>query len=348
MGFKYNYIFFNAEGQNKRSKNPDDYYSICTADLERMDNVRVVSYPLDYAPYYIRVIFNLHHMRRINQYIRLPFKNLWYPFYFKEDFHDKKPLCFVISGRYLSIDYIYYLKANYPDAKFVIIHRDLMEVTFRSWPECTEEMMRELFDLRMTFDEKEAEKYHILYFSEFESKIDVPIASDYPLSDVFFAGKAKGRLDKLLCLYDVFSKAGLKCDFYITETPKDRQKPLSGVEYAERQMTYSDMLYRTVNSNCVLEINQAGAVGYTSRFLEAVMFNKKLLTDNLSIKNSKFYRQDYIQCFSEVDSLDVNFIIRDVGKVDYNYVGEFSPMHLIEQIDKELKALDEGKGKREL
>lgn len=49
-------------------------------------------------------------------------------------------------------------------------------------------------------------------------------------------------------------------------------------------MTYREMLYHTVNSKVVLEINQGCVDGFTSRFLESVMYNKRLLTNNFAVQ----------------------------------------------------------------
>lgn len=59
-------------------------------------------------------------------------------------------------------------------------------------------------------------------------------------------------------------------------------------------MSYREILYRSIRSKCLLEINQQGAIGCTSRFIEADLNNKKLITDNLFIKHSKFYDKHYI------------------------------------------------------
>ena len=85
----------------------------------------------------------------------------------------------------------------------------------------------------------------------------------------------------------------------------------------------------------MLDINQSGAVGYTSRFLEAVIYNKKIILDNPAVKNSRYYDPKYIQLVDSIGDIDPNFVISgDV--VDYGYQGDFSPVRLISLIDKEL------------
>lgn len=339
---KYNYVFFNVADAKTRKKDPNGYNAICVKDLEDMEGVQVVSYPLDYAPYIVRWLFAVHHTPKINKIIKLPFKKAWYPHYFKAKFKEKKPICFVISGTYLPVEYLRYLKKKYPDAKFVKIHRDLVSLWWKLNPSFTPEIVKEIFDLSFAYDEEEAKQLGWSHFNEFESKIDVPISPEYPLSDVFFAGRVKDRFPKLLEIYDVLTKQGLRCNYYLMGVPKEKRVQLPGIEYAERSMSYSEMLYRSVNSRCILEVNQAGAVGYTSRFLEAVLFNKRLLTDNRSIKNSKFYNPKNICCFNHAEELDAAFVLNE-EPVEYYYGGEFSPVNLIKQIDEELLRIGEEK-----
>ena len=333
--FKYNYVFFNIT-DDRIKKTKSGYNTICAMDLEDLENVELVSFPLDYAPAFVRWLFRKHHSKTIAKIVKLPFKNWWYPFYFRNRFQNKKPLCFVVSGVYLPVDYLRYLKRKYPDAKFVRIYRDLVELFFQRNPQYSQALFDEIFDLQMSFDEEEAKRYGMEAFSEFESKIPIKRDENYPLCDVFFAGTAKARLGKLMDIYHKLTAAGLKCHYYLFGVPQEKRVPYEGVEYGDHYLPYDEMLRRTVNARCVLEINQDGAVGYTSRFLEAVMYNKKLLTDNLFIKKSPFYREDYIQCIQSVDDIDVSFIQNETV-IDYHYQDEFSPVHLLEQIDSTLQ-----------
>ena len=328
---KYNYVFFNTPDNNTIKRNPDGYFTICTVDLESNDNVVLVSYPLDYSSRFVRILYALHNAKRINQKVDLPLKSLWYPYYFKNTFKTRKPICFIILNPYLSVDYLFYLKRKYKDCKIVLLHRDLRIVTERSNPDFKD---NPVFDLTMTINQNEADKYGWVYFSEFESKIDVPKADAYPLSDIFFAGKVKDRLPKLLTAYEILSKAGLKCHYYLTGVPAEQRIDLPGIEYAEANMSYKEMLYHTVNTRCVLEFNQTGATGYTSRFLEAVIFGKKLITDNPAILESPFYAHNRIQFVKEAKDINPSFVTEGNDDVDYHYCGEFSPLRLIEQIDK--------------
>ena len=332
---KYNYVFFNSTESYDLRENSKMYCAICTRDLESYDGAKVVTYPYDYASKLIKSLFFLHNSNRTNRVIKLPYKKIWYNHYFINDFNEDKPLCFILLNRFwFPPEYLKWLKTKYPNAKFVLLLRDLMKISNN--PYSKRFINNPIFDLQMTIDREEAKEYGMLYYDEYESKIDIPIADNYPLSDVFFAGKVKDRMNKLMTAYDILSKAGLKCDFYLTDTPEDQKRDLIGVTYADKPMPYIDMLYKTVNSRCVLEFNQDGALGFTSRFLEAVMYNKKLITDNPAVKDTKFYDTSKIQFVEKAADIDPQFILDDNKVINYNYNGEFSPIRLLELIDKEL------------
>lgn len=328
----YNYVYFNSNS-NGNVIDPNEYNAICTRDLESLQNVKVVQVPLQHAPKLIRTIYNIHNDARINRRIKLPFKGAWFPYYFLDDFSDEKPYCFVFASTSYSFEYIDFLRKKYPGCKIVKIHRDLLKITHAN-PQYSEENMNRVFDLRLTIDREEAKQYGLCHFDEIESKIDVAIDTNYPLADVFFAGKAKDRLPKLIEAYDLFVSFGLKCDFFITHVRPEEQIKRDGITYSNKYMPYLEMLYKSVNARFMFDINQAGAVGYTSRFLEAVMYNKRFITDNKAVKDTDFYKTGDILCFEKVSDIEKSFF--EKCEADYHYAGEFSPIHLLEKIDSEL------------
>ena len=192
-----------------------------------------------------------------------------------------------------------------------------------------------LLDLEMTYDKGESKQYGYPWFSEYESRIDIPV-SEIPESDVFFAGRVKDRLPKIMEAYEVFSAAGMKTFFYLTGVPEKDRKPYEGIVYSDHNMSYKEMLTHTVNTRCVLEINQGNSDGYTSRFLESVIYGKRLVTNNQSIKESPFYKSGHIQVVNEISEINTDVIKKGNGFVDYQYNGEFSPFRMIDRVDEEL------------
>lgn len=326
----YNYIFI-CSGVHHLNKKNDNYYAICARDLEKCENVHLVYDIVDRVPKPIRFLFELHHSRHINRIIELPFKDFWIPYYFKNPFDNKKPLCVVFQNWVLPIKSFNYYENKYPGFKKVKIHRDIIKDIK------TLHLYDGIFDFSLTYDKDEAQKYDYVWFEEYESKLDdLTIVDNYPECDVFFAGLVKDRLPKLMTIYKKLTEAGLKVHYYLLGVPKDKQEPLEGITYGRKYLSYREMLERTINSRCVLDVNQKGAVGYTSRILEAIIYNKPLIADNPIIKTSKFYNPDYIQVYDDWNYLDPEFVKKDETRVNYHYNGEFSPVRLIEQIDAEL------------
>lgn len=329
--YHYKYIFFNSMDGRSNKSYPDGYNTICAHDLLDSDDVEVVEAPLYYASSFVRTTFCVHNSRSINNRVRLPFKSLWYPHYFKSK-PSKKPFCFIILQHNLPIEYWQWLKKRYPDCRIVLMHRDLKKVCLRTNPQLPD---NPVLDLEMTYDRGESKQYGYPWFSEYESKIDIPVL-DTPESDVFFAGRVKDRLPKIMEAYNVFRKAGMKVFFFLTGVSEIDRKSYEGIVYSDQNMSYKEMLTHTVNTRCVLEINQGNSDGYTSRFLESVIYGKRLVTNNQSIKDSPFFNTGHIQVVDEMSEINTEVLKSGSGFVDYNYKGEFSPFRMIDRVEEEL------------
>ena len=341
LELKHNIVYLNNNyeyGAGKIKKyDPNEYNAICLRDLENTEGVDIVPFPLANYPTLLRKLY-IRHQRWARKY-KFPFKKLWYPFIWRNRFKTKKPICFILATPYYPLEYLYYLKKRYPDCKIVEIYRDLLKVRRYSTPDITEDIAQNLFDLRLSLDQNECKKYGFLWFHEIQSVIPLPSLEKYPHCDVFFCGQAKNRLSRIVAAYDKLGNAGLKCHFIVTHASENEKQLRDGIIYTNAFIPYIDMLNMTVNAKCVFDTQQEGYVGFSSRFLEAVMYNKRLITDNPSVLESPFYNTRYIQYVTDMDMIDPDFVTQK-EVVNYHYAGEFSPIHLVEQIDKALQQKD--------
>lgn len=329
---KYNYVYFDDGAVENGHPDKNNYYYICTKDLRGVDGINVVSYPLDRKNRLLHLLYVLHNYPKLNSIVNIPFKRIWYPFFFEYEFNDiNKPICFVSSNYYITPGYIQYLKRKYKNSKFVLIHRDLVSLYHKRIPCFSRELVKKLYDLELSFDFGDCEKYGLIHFDEFESKLyDLNDNKEYQY-DVFFAGAAKNRLSLLVNIYDYLVSHDIRVIYYITGASREERINRDNIIYADKNMNYRQMLKCTLASKCILEVQQVGAVGYTSRYLEAVMYNRKLITNNNTIVNSNFYNKNGINIFDTVDEISIDFIKSSI--YDFKYNGEFSPVHLIEKID---------------
>ena len=246
---KYNYIFVCSGVQQL---DMDGYYAICAKDMENCSNIHLVYDVVDRSPKLIRSLYKLHTSKRINSVIKLPFQNLWFPYYFKNPFNDNKPLCIVFQNWALPPSYFNYIEKKYPGVKKVKIHRDLISKAKKAVPWFTEEFDKR-FDLSFTYDKGDAAKYGYLLFDEYESLLtDIHRDNNYPECDVFFAGVVKDRLPKLMTVYNKLTAAGLIVHYYLLGVPDKDRVPFEGITYADKGMSYRDIIGSIVDVYWIL------------------------------------------------------------------------------------------------
>jgi len=150
-------------------------------------------------------------------------------------------------------------------------------------------------------------------------------------SDVFFAGRAKDRLPSLLRLYEFLTSRQVKCDFHICDVDEKDMLYAGDITY-NQWLPYPDMLRRMQHSKCVLEMLQRPGEGPTLRMIEAVVYNKKILTNDAGASENPFYDARFMHIFDVPGNLDLRFI-RDETEPDFAYRGEYSAWNLIKALD---------------
>jgi hypothetical protein len=321
MKLGYKYIIYNSADYKDGSNNSDGYYTICLNDLVNVPNIEIIGGPLPVMPRFLNYFIRALHKMKVS----LLLLNL----VVKRAPQDSKDLCVVLM-RIFDVTYLTWLRYQYPKAKFVFFLRDLYET---KQPHVGLYKEFGLIDYWGSYDEDEYRKYKMdFYYPEIESRINFFNMDLSPNCDVFFAGAAKKRYPQLLKVYDYLTKFGIKCSFIIMDVNEEEKELRDGIIYTHDLIPYREMLIRSQRCNCLLDINQEGAVGNTSRFLEAIVYNKKLITNNQTARDSKFYNPNYICVFADVTEIKPEFILSSV-EVDYKYNNEFSPVGLIETIN---------------
>ena len=321
MKLNNKFIIYNAADYKDGSNNKDGYYTICLEDLTQFSGITIVGGPMPPIPamllFLIRVFRKLGISSNLLKYI-VSKKSV-----------DNERKCILLI-RIFEPSYLHWLRLRYPQGVFVLFLRDLCKT---KEPYVSMYKKEKLIDVWGSYDKEETEKYSMdFFYPEIESKISFPGLDLSPTCDIFFAGAAKNRLPMLLEAYDYFTENGLKCHFIIMDANEKESDLREGIDYTKELIPYRQMLLYSIRCRCMLEINQEGAVGNTSRFLEAVMYNKRLITNSESVRNDNFYKPEFIKIFRDIREIDPAFIKEDIV-VDYNYKNEFSPVGLIECIN---------------
>lgn len=321
---QYNYVIFQTASE---------YFKISYSDLQKRNDVIYIDH---FKPNKLKVkklIHRIQHSKKINSIIELPLKKVWYPSYFRNSFDNNLPLCFIVNARLMQYsylqEYILYLKKQYNNAKFVCFYQDLVE----THPGAEPYKILDLFDLTLSYDKGDVEKFGLIYhptvFSNFIVENDNSIAK----SDIYFIGLAKDRLKLILDVFIQLKKEGLICDFHLSGVPPSKQIEEEGLNYIDK-MSYKDNLKRVVRTKCILEIVQGKAKGSTIRTWEAIMYDKKLLTNNLSIVEDFYYDNNYISLL-DGNKTDVEFIKHSNSYIN-PYKNQISPNNLLEFITQQL------------
>ena len=311
--------------------------------LKPIEEFDVEEIPREKIEGLLHIIYKIHTASRCNQRIQLPFKGIWSRFYGLSQymFDESEQYCVIILNGTLWKGYTYnYLKKfkiKNPNVKLALIFHDSMNVL--CYRKSVEERL-ELFDYTFSFDEEDCDKYGFTHFYQVFSKPDFVCEDNGYKTDVFLAANGAKRVR---AVHDVFVNLCKVCNPYVIMTNVDSNEQIidEGNKYIiyNKPISYRDELQYAYNTNCMLEIVNEGQSGITLRTVEAVCFNKKLLTNNIKIKNMPFYDSRYMKLISELkDTKDYDKFINDNSEVHYEHCDYFSPIMLLRMIDKMISA----------
>lgn len=318
---KYHYVIFGY---------PRDYFKVMFQEAIDKIGAEYITNPASTHAFgkVARCLHNIHFNEYLNWRYELPFKRLWFKQYYKSQ--PDQPVCFIFLMDWLTPRYkglIDELRKTNPKAKFVVYLEDL--VASHSFD--IEEAKK--FDLVISYDEGDSVKYGYEYHPTFLSKIDIKPDSSLH-SDFCFVGLPKNRLNIIHSVYKYLVERGFKCDFIVSGDKKKKNR-VNGIKYIDEDMSYLEYLEHVVNTDCIVEIMQNNAQGYTLRTWESLLYDKKLLTNNSSIKKSGFYNPEQIIVFDNIRDIDKSCF--DLGFSPNGSCSEsISPLSLIKLIEDRL------------
>lgn len=146
----------------------------------------------------------------------------------------------------------------------------------------------------------------------------------------YFIGKDKGRLAVITSLAEQLHK--FDCDLNFKIVRDNTSKEISQL-YCDTSITYEQNLVNARQADCIVDITQDSQTGWTLRVLEALYFNKKLITNNFSLLDSDIYSSHRIFIFG-YDSWDRfnEFLDSDLKPLRDDILYQYSPDYMIERI----------------
>lgn len=318
--FKYNYIIAGGSG----------FYEVAYNDLKEYDDI---TYYKNYIggiesklmKFLIRLNFNL----KVNQFVSTPLSSIVYPNLYPFKYTNNKPLCFIFFGTQFAVmnsSYLKYLRKKFPGVKLVLYMQDIVS----SLPYYHMRNYKKQFDIIISYDRNDAEKYGVLYYPTPYSYCDVKDIDIEPF-DVYFCGFAKTRYPTIFEAFRKCKAEGLKCKFIISGVPEAERIKHPDIIY-DIHLSYQENLAYVKKCKCILEIMQENAVGFTPRLWESIFYNKHLLTNNKIITTSKYYDSERIHLYNP-DNRVKDWIDFQLN-INKDIITQKSPVKLLEFIEK--------------
>lgn len=332
---EYNYILINYS---------NEIYKYYYKDINQLDYAY-----FDYGYPYVKVfqlLMKIHLSSKINRIMKLPGKEFWIKRHIKklrrkyEKVEGKKKFCFILFADCLGMEKYglnKWIKYYFPRAKIVYYFQDIIEKDPLKISLITNK--RNMVDLIMTYDKKDAEKYDLYYHNLPYSKLSKLEYKEGTIKyDLIFVGLIKDRYEEIRKAFDILSEKGLRCFFYLVDFGRSRELSIgSDFIIANKNMSYLEYLNLIKQSKCILEIIQKGSSGNTTRVNEAIEFDRYLLTNNLSLSSDVLFDPRYMYIYEDLNTFDIGKLN---GKVTYENKELLTPHTFLQDIESELNKQD--------
>ncbi len=240
------------------------------------------SYDVKVIPLYRHIPKILKPFRILHFKYKLPFSFVWYGNWYKD--LGEVSIIILSASNFTPLIAKYIRKhINKSDIRLVYWYWDPVQPSFSPFKIETRWE-------KWSFDKDDCRKYRLKYNSTYFFK-NINLPHNRLKYDIIFIGQNKGRLNELLRLKDIFQKNGLK--FYL-HVVKDRDISLNTTYKFSKRIPYRELLNLISQSISILDICQQNQSGLTLRVMEALFFEKKLITNNRYVTGYNFYKKENI------------------------------------------------------
>ena len=319
----------------------NDWDVYITSYKDLINNQQVIHIPTFRPQGLLGLLQRIHLNPKLNRIIPIPRKSYWIS-YILRDIKTDEQVCFLITERWLLLEsglqLFPYIRQHYKNAKMVCFFQDIIAtfIDLYTLNPIDIDTIKEQCDLVISYDKKDAEKHQIAYHPTIFSPLK--IQSAITKYDLYFLGRDKGRMSMLVKLCEEAQKRGLRCKFDLIEIPRQQRISQEGISYPDGNIPYEENLRNSAESRCIIEVLQKEAASPTLRTWEAIALNRKLLTNNSSIKDTEIYDNRYISVFHDESDVDWDFISSGSPFRDKNpFLDTIRPESLVRFIENELK-----------
>ena len=263
----------------------------------------------------LSLLRKIHLNKKVANYLWLPKRDMWF---------DKKKIVNSIPNNGVlltnsaamcmpSKDFWDDIMRKRPDAKFVLLLVDSMHTLGGHMVETRTRLKSMHWNLILSYDKYDCEEFGFKYIGlNYYSKYN--IVQKEIKNDLYYISSVKnGRARILREINRACNMNDVKKIFHIYSM----WRVISYGKCIRKVMSYDDVIKNISESNCILEITQSGQKAQTLRYLEAVIYGKKLLTNNQAIVELPFYNQNQMKFFNNVEDIDWEWVKK---REDFNSV----------------------------
>ena len=168
-----------------------------------------------------------------------------------------------------------------------------------------------------TYSQKDSKKYGIRLNTQFYFDCLQPSGKDKttykPVKSpkILFVGREKKREQALRTIQQQLEDAGAMVEMYLTPSPGRKKNNW----LYETTMPYEEIVNMVRKTDIILDYSNDPNAGLSLRPLEALFFEKKLITNNVTIRNMDFYHPN-----------DIYILNRDKRNFEEFFASEFHPV----------------------
>ncbi|MCT4703185.1 hypothetical protein MUA02_15120 [Enterobacteriaceae bacterium H20N1] len=203
------------------------------------------------------------------------------------------------------------------------------------------EKVKPYFDKIYSFEENDCHSFGINFLHQFLSFTSAQyLKQNHQVRSIanmaLYVGEfTEYRADILIKIHAILKALNYITDFHLVSTINSITPPYF---CKNEKISYCENIKKVQTAKILIEINRHGQTGLTLRALEALFFNKKLITNNKEIKNHIFYCPERIFIWG-TDSVENigSFLAKDIEPVDLGIIKNYTADAMIDRLIKDIR-----------
>lgn len=201
----------------------------------------------------------------------------------------------------------------------------------------------ELFDKIYSFEDKDVKKYGFEKITNYNYLSEQPLQCDTIENDLFYITSYDKRRIKLLRkLASRLSTLKIKSKIIVVGKQVWKEKlrnfilrpnGYQYIEFRKKPLDVKVVLEEYKKSKVIIDLMREGQEGLSFRIFEAMAFEKKIITDNASIKTYDFYNpENFLVVNYDLSNIEDSFFSMSYQKISKNLYQKYALNHWVNHV----------------